>query len=191
MSKNKNNQPIWKNRIKKTSKNLFEKVGSSLKIDKRLYDEDITVSSIHVEMLFKQKIIDFKIKNKILWGLKRIKNEIIKKKFPFDEKLEDIHMNIEKRLFDLIGEDAGFIHTARSRNDQVITDFKIWLKKSTYEITKTLDGLISTILKVADKNIKTVMPGFTHLKNAQPISFAHYMMAYVEMFKQLCLVLLI
>ena len=93
-------------------------------------------------------------------------------------------MNIEKRLFDLVGEDAGFIHTARSRNDQVITDFKIWLKKSTYEITKTLNALISTILKVADKNIKTVMPGFTHLKNAQPISFAHYMMAYVEMFKR-------
>ena len=135
-------------------------------------------------MLFKQKIINFKIKNKIVWGLNRIKNEIIKKKFPFDKNLEDIHMNIEKRLFDLIGEDAGFIHTARSRNDQVITDFKIWLKKSTYEITKTLDGLISTILKVADKNIKTVMPGFTHLKNAQPISFAHYMMAYVEMFKR-------
>ena len=135
-------------------------------------------------MLFKQKIINFKIKNKIVWGLNRIRNEIIKKKFPFDKNLEDIHMNIEKRLFDLIGEDAGFIHTARSRNDQVITDFKIWLKKSTYVITKTLDALISTILKVADKNIKTVMPGFTHLKNAQPISFAHYMMAYVEMFKR-------
>ena len=184
MTKNKNNQPIWSSRIKKNSNNLFKKVGGSLDIDKRLFNEDITASIVHTEMLFKQKIINFKIKNKIVWGLNRIKNEIIKKKFPFDKNLEDIHMNIEKRLFDLIGEDAGFIHTARSRNDQVITDFKIWLKKSTYEITKTLDGLISTILKVADKNIKTVMPGFTHLKNAQPISFAHYMMAYVEMFKR-------
>ena len=184
MTKNKNNQPIWSSRIKKNSNNLFRKVGGSLDIDKRLFNEDISASIVHTEMLFKQKIINFKIKNKIVWGLNRIKNEIIKKKFPFDKNLEDIHMNIEKRLFDLVGEDAGFIHTARSRNDQVITDFKIWLKKSTYEITKTLNALISTILKVADKNIKTVMPGFTHLKNAQPISFAHYMMAYVEMFKR-------
>ena len=184
MTKNKNNQPIWSSRIKKNSNNLFRKVGGSLDIDKRLFNEDISASIVHTEMLFKQKIINFKIKNKIVWGLNRIRNEIIKKKFPFDKNLEDIHMNIEKRLFDLIGEDAGFIHTARSRNDQVITDFKIWLKKSTYEITKTLDALISTILKVADKNIKTVMPGFTHLKNAQPISFAHYMMAYVEMFNR-------
>ena len=184
MTKNKNNQPIWSSRIKKNSNNLFRKVGGSLDIDKRLFNEDISASIVHTEMLFKQKIINFKIKNKIVWGLNRIKNEIVKKKFPFDKNLEDIHMNIEKRLFDLIGEDAGFIHTARSRNDQVITDFKIWLKKSTYEITKTLDALISTILKVADKNIKTVMPGFTHLKNAQPISFAHYMMAYLEMFKR-------
>ena len=184
MTKNKNNQPIWSSRIKKNSNNLFRKVGGSLDIDKRLFNEDISASIVHTEMLFKQKIINFKIKNKIVWGLNRIRNEIIKKKFPFDKSLEDIHMNIEKRLFDLIGEDAGFIHTARSRNDQVITDFKIWLKKSTYEITKTLDALISTVLKVADKNIKTVMPGFTHLKNAQPISFAHYMMAYVEMFKR-------
>ena len=184
MTKNKNNQPIWSSRIKKNSNNLFRKVGGSLDIDKRLFNEDISASIVHTEMLFKQKIINFKNKNKIIWGLNRIRNEIIKKKFPFDKNLEDIHMNIEKRLFDLIGEDAGFIHTARSRNDQVITDFKIWLKKSTYEITKTLNALISTILKVADKNIKTVMPGFTHLKNAQPISFAHYMMAYVEMFKR-------
>ena len=153
-------------------------------MDKRLFNEDIFASTAHVEMLFKQKIINFKIKNKIIWGLNRIKNEIIKKKFPYDRNLEDIHMNIEKRLTDLIGEDAGFIHTARSRNDQVITDFKIWLKKSTNDTIKNLNNLINTILKVADKNIKTVMPGFTHLKNAQAVSFAHYLMAYVEMFNR-------
>ena len=130
MSKNKNNKPIWSTRIKKDSTNLFKKVGGSLSIDKRLFKEDIEVSIVHTEMLFKQKIINFKIKNKIVWGLNRIKNEIIKKKFIFDENLEDIHMNIENRLFDLIGEDAGFIHTARSRNDQIVTDFKIWLKKA-------------------------------------------------------------
>ena len=145
MSKNKTNKPIWNTRIKKESTNLFKKVGSSLSVDKRLFDEDIEGSIVHVEMLFKQKIINFKIKNKIVWGLKRIKNEIIKKKFMYDESLEDIHMNIENRLFELIGEDAGFIHTARSRNDQVITDLKIWLKKATKEIIGNLNLTVKNI----------------------------------------------
>ena len=176
MTKNKNNQPIWSSRIKKNSNNLFRKVGGSLDIDKRLFNEDISASIVHTEMLFKQKIINFKIKNKIVWGLNRIKNEIIKKKFPFDKNLEDIHMNIEKRLFDLIGEDAGFIHTARSRNDQVLTDLKIWMKNSVNEIDKLLIKVIKSLTNNAEKNIKTVLPGFTHLKNAQPISLAHYFM---------------
>jgi len=93
-------------------------------------------------------------------------------------------MNIEKRLFEIIGDDAGYVHTARSRNDQIITDFKKWLIKSTNEINKNLDNIIKTILKVAEKNIETIMPGFTHLKNAQAVSFAHYLMAYIEMFKR-------
>ena len=181
MGKNKNNQPIWNTRIKKEKTNLFKKVGGSISIDKRLFREDIEASIVHVEMLFRQKIINFKIKNKIVWGLNRIKNEIIKKKFIFDNKLEDIHMNIEHRLFELIGEDAGYIHTARSRNDQVVTDFKIWVKNASLDINDTLNSLIKSILKKAEKNIDTVMPGFTHLKNAQPISFAHYLLAYVEM----------
>ena len=93
-------------------------------------------------------------------------------------------MNIEKRLFDLVGEEAGYIHTARSRNDQVITDFKIWLKKANKEIIKNLDMTINNILKKANKNVETIMPGFTHLKNAQAVSFAHYLLAYVEMFNR-------
>ena len=93
-------------------------------------------------------------------------------------------MNIEYRLFELIGEDAGYIHTARSRNDQVITDLKIWLKNSTNKIIKSLDSTNKNLLNLASKNIETIMPGFTHLKNAQPISFAHYLLAYVEMFKR-------
>ena len=184
MSKNKNNQPIWGTRIKKSSINLFKRIGGSLSVDKRLFNEDIEASIVHVEMLFKQKIISFKVKNKIIWGLSRIKNEIIKKKFPFDDKLEDIHMNIENRLFALIGEEAGYIHTARSRNDQVVTDFKLWLIKSTKEIDKKLDSTINIILKLANKNVETIMPGFTHLKSAQPVSFAHYLLAYVEMFSR-------
>ena len=183
MPKNKNNQTIWKSRIKKSSA-LFQKIGSSIEIDKHLYKEDIEGSIIHVEMLFRQKIISFKVKDKIVFGLNKIKNEIKKKKFTYNNKYEDIHMNIEKRLFEIIGDDAGYIHTARSRNDQVVTDFKIWMRFATNDINKKLNNLIKTILKVSQKNIQTIMPGFTHLKNAQPISFAHYMMAYVEMFRR-------
>ena len=184
MSKNKNNKAVWSSRIKKNSSSIFKKVGSSINIDKRLFKEDILASLAHVEMLFKQKIISFKIKNKIVWGLNKIRNEIIKKKFNFKIEYEDIHMNIEKRLFEIIGDDAGFVHTARSRNDQVITDFKLWLRNSTNEIVKLLNSSIKIILICSEKNIKTIMPGFTHLKNAQPISFAHYLLAYVEMFQR-------
>ena len=184
MSQNKNNKTVWSTRITKDTSSIFQKVGSSLSVDKRLFKEDIAGSIAHVEMLFKQKIITFKIKNKIIWGLNKIRNEIIKKKFIFNPKHEDIHMSIEKRLFEIIGDDAGFVHTARSRNDQVITDFKIWLRNSTNEIINLLNSSIKIIVKNAEKNIETIMPGFTHLKNAQPISFAHYLLAYVEMFKR-------
>ena len=135
-------------------------------------------------MLFKQKIISFKIKNKIVYGLNKIHKEITNKKFEFNKKYEDIHINIEKRLFQIIGEDAGYVHTARSRNDQVITDFKIWIKNSTYDINDNINKIIRSTIKLAEKNIETIMPGFTHLKNAQVISFAHYLMSYVEMFNR-------
>ena len=184
MRKNKNNQAIWSTRIKKSSSTLFQKVGNSIDIDKRLYREDIQGSIAHVEMLFKQKIISFKIKNKIIYGLNKIEKEISNKKFEFNKKYEDIHMNIEKRLFQIIGDEAGYVHTARSRNDQVITDFKIWIRSATKEINFTIDKVIKSTLKLAEKNVETIMPGFTHLKNAQAISFAHYLMAYVEMFNR-------
>ena len=184
MRKNKNNQAIWGARIKNGSSTLFQRIGSSIDIDKRLYREDIAGSIAHVEMLFKQKIISFKIKNKIIYGLNKIKNEISRNKFEFNKEYEDIHMNIEKRLFQIIGEEAGYVHTARSRNDQIITDFKIWTRTATKEINIKLDKIITTILKLAEKNVDTIMPGFTHLKNAQPISLAHYLMAYIEMFKR-------
>ena len=180
----KKNKPVWGTRIKGKTTSTFEKVSSSINIDKRLYKEDILASITHVEMLNRQKIINFKVKNKIIWGLKKIQNQITKKKYTFDFKDEDIHMSIEKKLFELIGEDAGFIHTARSRNDQVLVDFKIWMINSNDKLIKMLDQTIDNILKIAEKNIYTIMPGFTHLKNAQPISFAHYILAYVEMFKR-------
>ena len=117
MVKNKNNKAIWNTRIKARTSSLYKKLGSSIKIDKKLFREDIIASIAHVEMLFKQKIISFKIKNKIIFGLNKIKKEILKNKFEFKDEYEDIHMNIEKRLGQIIGEDAGYIHTARSRND--------------------------------------------------------------------------
>ena len=184
MTKNKNNQAIWNTRIKKNISNLYQNIGSSIDIDKRLYKEDITGSIAHVEMLFKQKIISFKIKNKIIYGLNKIEKEITRKKFIFNKKYEDIHMNIEKRLFEIIGDEAGYIHTARSRNDQVITDFKIWIKNATYDVEMNLNKIMKSILKIAEKNVEVIMPGFTHLKNAQAISFGHYLMAYIEMFNR-------
>ena len=180
MTKNKNNQSVWSSRIKKQKSLLFEKVGSSINIDKRLFKEDIDCSLVHVDMLFKQKIISFKIKNKIFYGLKKIKNEILKKKYNFRNEDEDIHMSIERRLHEIIGDDAGFIHTGRSRNDQVVTDLKVWMKEKTKQIIHNLKSLQKTILQLAEKNINTVMPGFTHLKNAQPISLGHYNMAYMK-----------
>ena len=178
------NIPIWRTRIKSKTSSTFQKVSSSIETDKRLFKEDILASIAHVEMLNRQKIISFKIKNKIIWGLNKIRNQIIKKKYLFNYQDEDIHMSIEKKLFELIGEDAGYIHTARSRNDQVLVDFKMWMINSNNKLIKILDQTINNILKIAEKNIYTIMPGFTHLKNAQPISFAHYILAYVEMFSR-------
>jgi len=178
------NKAVWSTRFNKPTSKIFEKIGASIDIDKRLFQEDILGSIIHAEMLAKQKIIEKKKSKKIIQGLKKIRNEIEKNKFSFSKKHEDIHLNVEKRLFEIIGDDAGYLHIARSRNDQVITDFKLWIKKSSKEIIKNLNNLIKNFLLKSEKNIQTIMPGFTHLKNAQPISFAHYLLAYVEMFKR-------
>ena len=184
MVKNKNNQSVWSSRISKKNSSMFERIGSSLSVDKKLFREDIECSIAHIEMLHRQKIISFKIKNKVLFGLNRIKNEIIKKKFHFTNSDEDIHMSIERRLSQIIGEDAGYLQTARSRNDQVVTDLKIWMRKNTTEIIKLLDSTCRIILKKADTNLNTLMSGFTHLKNAQAISLSHYFLAYIEMFNR-------
>ena len=181
--KNKN-KAVWGTRFTKSMSKIFEQIGTSIDTDKRLFEEDILGSIIHTQMLVKQKIIKNKKGKKIINGLKKIRNEIRKNRFSFNKKYEDIHLNIEKRLFAIIGSDAGYLHIARSRNDQVITDFKLWIKKSSKQIIKDLNNLINSFLRKSESNIETIMPGFTHLKNAQPISFAHYLLAYVEMFKR-------
>ena len=181
--KNKN-KTVWGTRFNNATSKVFEKIGASIDIDKRLFEEDVLGSIVHTQMLIKQKIINKNKGNKIIKGLKKIRNEIKKNKFYFNKKYEDIHLNIEKRLFSIIGSDAGYLHIARSRNDQVITDFKLWIKKASKEINKNLNNLIKNFIRKSESNIQTIMPGFTHLKNAQPISFAHYLLAYVEMFKR-------
>ena len=181
--KNKN-KTVWSKRLKGSPSKLFERIGASVHIDKRLYKQDIFASKVHTQMLIKQKIIPIKDGNRIIAGLKKIEKLIDSKKFKFEAKYEDIHLNIEKKLFEIIGPSAGFLHTARSRNDQVVTDFKLWVKKSTKEIIYEISKLMRSILLKSEKNIDTVMPGFTHLKNAQPVSFAHYLLAYFEMLKR-------
>ena len=181
--KNKN-KTVWSSRFKSKISPSFQKIGSSINIDKRLYEQDIAASIVHAQMLIKQKIIKSDDGNKIISGLKKIKTQIDKGHFVFQEKFEDIHLNIEKKLFETIGPAAGFLHTARSRNDQVVTDFKLWVKKSSKEILKDISLVMKNLIKKAEKNTDTVMPGLTHLKNAQPISFAHYLLSYYEMLKR-------
>ena len=178
------NKTVWSNRFKSTTSKSFQRIGSSINIDKRLYEQDIFASKVHTQMLIKNKIIPAKEGRKIIKGLDKIKNQIKKGKFIFREKFEDIHLNIEKKLHDIIGNSAGYMHTARSRNDQVVTDFKLWVKESTLILINELNSLMKNIIIKSEKNTETVMPGFTHLKNAQPISFAHYLLAYYEMFKR-------
>jgi argininosuccinate lyase len=181
--KNKN-KTVWSKRLKGKTSKSFQRIGSSINVDKRLYKQDILASIIHTQMLIKQKIIPSKEGKRIINGLKKIKSQIDKGKFIFHEKYEDIHLNIEKKLFDTIGSSAGFMHTARSRNDQVVTDFKLWVRESSKDIIKDITILMKIIIKKAEQNVDTVMPGFTHLKNAQPVSFAHYLLAYYEMLKR-------
>ena len=178
--KNKN-KTVWSKRLKGKSSKSFQRIGSSINVDKRLYKQDIFASTVHTQMLVKQKIIPSSEGKKIIKGLKKIKTLIDKGKFTFHEKYEDIHLNIEKKLFDIIGSSAGFMHTARSRNDQVVTDFKLWVKESSKDILKDITNVMKVLIKKSEQNTETVMPGFTHLKNAQPISFAHYLLAYYEM----------
>ncbi len=178
------NKTVWSGRFKSSTSKSFQRIGASINVDKRLYEQDIFASKIHTQMLIKKKIIPTKEGKKILKGLEKIKGQIKKGKFIFKEKFEDIHLNIEKKLYEIIGNSAGYMHTARSRNDQVVTDFKLWVKDSSLIIIEELNFLMKHIISKAEKNVSTVMPGFTHLKNAQPVSFAHYLLAYYEMLKR-------
>ena len=167
--------------LRKDSSSLLEKINSSIDVDQRLYKEDIQGSIAHCKMLIQSKIIPSKDGNAIIKGLRQIKKDIEKNKVKFDSKLEDIHMNIESLLFKKIGQVAGKLHTGRSRNDQVVTDFKLWIRVNIRNFDKELKIFQKVLMQVAKKNINTIMPGYTHMQIAQPVSLAHHLMAYVEM----------
>ena len=182
MSNKKKSNEMWGGRFSEKSADLLTQINSSIDIDKRLAFEDILGSKAHVEMLAKMNIITKKTKIKILDGLKKIEKELIEGDFNFDNLLEDIHMNIEARLGEIIGSEAGRIHTARSRNDQVATDFRLWIRKAIEDIEAELYKLQITILRKAEQNIEIIFPGYTHLQVAQPVRFSHHLLAYLEMF---------
>ena len=183
MGKTKTNK-VWGTRMKSKPSELLTKINASIDVDKELYQQDINGSIAHCKMLAKQKIIKSDISKKIVNGLEKIRKEIQSKKFKFSQSNEDIHLNIEKRLFEIIGPDAGFLHIARSRNDQVTTDFKLWVIDASQNLNIEIKKLIKALIKLAEKNKNVIMPGFTHLKNAQPVLFSHYLLAYIEMFKR-------
>ena len=173
--------PSRNTHLNKGPSKLLEAINSSIDVDQRMYKEDIEGSIAHAKMLGKQKIISKKEEIKIINGLKIILNNINKGKVKFKKSLEDIHMNIESILFQQVGKTAGKLHTARSRNDQVVTDFKLWIRNNSVGLDNHLKKLQKCLINIAKKHTLTILPGYTHLQVAQPISLAHYLLAYVEM----------
>ena len=173
---------MWGGRFASGPAAIMEEINASIGFDKKLYAQDIRGSLAHAEMLAKQGIISAEDLKQITEGLNSIRAEIENGKFEFSRKLEDIHMNVEARLADQIGLAAKRLHTARSRNDQVALDFRLWVKEELVKVDAALTALISVFLTRAEEHADTVMPGFTHLQTAQPVTFGHHCMAYVEMF---------
>jgi argininosuccinate lyase len=172
----------WGGRFSKATDQLVEAYTASISFDYRLAAEDIAGSIAHARMLGKQGIIEQAEADQIIAGLRRIEQEIIAGEFHYSVALEDIHMNIERRLIELIGPVGGKLHTARSRNDQVALDMHMYLKKQVKQLAFHLADLVKAFIAKADENVHVLMPGYTHLQRAQPILFSHHMMAYAEMF---------
>ena len=159
----------------------MQQINASIDVDRRLYAQDIAGSRAHAAMLVRQGIIRQADGDAIREGLDRIEKEIAEGRFDFKVALEDIHMNVEARLAELIGEPAGRLHTARSRNDQIATDFRLWLRDAMDGLAPMLRDLIAALIDRAEENAATIMPGYTHLQLAQPVTFGHHLLAYVEM----------
>ncbi len=172
---------MWGGRFTSGPGAIMEEINASIDVDRHLYRQDIAASKAHAEMLAKQGIITADDANKIAHGLDTILSEIEAGKFSFKRALEDIHMNVEGRLADLIGEAAGRLHTARSRNDQVATDFRLWMRDTIDALDKALADFQRALAGKALEHAGTVMPGLTHMQTAQPVTFGHHLLAYVEM----------
>ncbi len=161
---------------------VMEAINASIDFDKRMSEQDICGSIAHVTMLAKVGIVGEADKNTIIKGLHQIRDEIAAGTFTYSRALEDIHMNIESRLKEIIGPTAGRLPTGRSRNDQVATDFRLWVRDSTDRVISSLLALKKNLINLAEQNIHQPMPGFTHMQSAQPVTFGHHLLAYVEMF---------
>jgi argininosuccinate lyase len=172
---------MWGGRFASAPAEVMEEINASIDFDKRLFAQDIAGSKAHCEMLAKTGIISREDADAILQGLDTIASEIMAGDFEFSRALEDVHMNIESRLTDLIGPKAGKLHTARSRNDQVATDFRLYIRETIDHIDGQLSNLQLALANKAAAHADTVMPGFTHLQSAQPVTFGHHCLAYVEM----------
>lgn len=172
---------MWGGRFSEGPDAIMQEINASIDFDKALYAEDIAGSKAHAEMLADQGIISARDAKQIVAGLDTIASEIAAGKFTFSRALEDIHTHVEARLRELIGDAAGRLHTARSRNDQVATDLKLWVRNAIDEIDGQLHALQSALAEKAEKFADAVMPGFTHLQSAQPVTFGHHLLAYVEM----------
>ncbi len=174
----------WEGRFTEKTDRSVELFTSSIDVDKRLYAYDIDGSIAHCRMLAHAAIITHEEAEKLIEGLGAIKREIQRGKFLFDHGLEDIHMHIETRLFQEVGKVAQKLHTARSRNDQVALDSRMYLREETRSIIRLLDGLNTVIVSLAEENLEVIMPGYTHLQRAQPVLLSHHLMAYFEMFSR-------
>ena len=173
---------LWGGRFAAGPAAIMERINASIGFDRKLYAQDIAGSKAHAAMLARQGIISGEDAKAISKGLNAIIGEIESGVFPFQVALEDIHMNVESRLAELIGEPAKRLHTGRSRNDQVATDFKLWVRDAFDRLDAGLKDLQAALIEQAEQHVGTVMPGFTHLQPAQPVTFGHHLLAYVEMF---------
>ncbi|HYD97809.1 MAG TPA: argininosuccinate lyase [Alphaproteobacteria bacterium] len=177
-----NANPMWGGRFAAGPAAVMEKINASIDFDKRMAQQDIAGSRAHAAMLAATGILSAADAAAIDEGLGRVKAEIDAGRFEFRTDREDIHMNVEARLAELIGEPAGRLHTARSRNDQVATDFRLWVRDACDRLDEGLAQLQAALIAQAERHAATVMPGFTHLQVAQPVTFGHHLLAYVEMF---------
>ncbi len=175
---------MWGGRFAEGPDAIMEEINASIDFDRKLYRQDIAGSKAHVSMLAAQGIVSAEDAEKITQGLDTILSEIENEEFTFSRALEDIHMNIEARLAELIGPTAGRLHTARSRNDQVATDFRLWVRDTLDNLESQVGELMQALAEKAEEHAAVVMPGFTHLQSAQPVTFGHHLMAYVEMFSR-------